>query len=73
MCLFRKSRARPIREIYEVDPLNHSGSAEVSSSKVTVLVESAELTDQIDRERAAKAKERAEEKLARPAQGRFGV
>ena len=43
----------------------HSGYAEVSSSKVTVLVESAERADQIDRERAARAKERAEAKLAK--------
>jgi len=42
----------------------HSGYAEVSSSKVTVLVESAERADQIDRDRAARAKKRAEEKLA---------
>jgi len=43
----------------------HSGYAEVSSSKVTVLVESAERADQIDRDRATRAKERAEEKLAK--------
>jgi F-type H+-transporting ATPase subunit epsilon len=43
----------------------HSGYAEVSSSKVTVLVESAERADQIDRDRAARAKERAVEKLAK--------
>jgi F-type H+-transporting ATPase subunit epsilon len=43
----------------------HSGYAEVSSSRVTVLVESAERADQIDRERAMRARERAEEKLTK--------
>jgi F-type H+-transporting ATPase subunit epsilon len=43
----------------------HSGYAEVSSSRVTVLVESAERADQIDRERAIRARERAEEKLTK--------
>ena len=43
----------------------HSGYAEVSSSKVTVLVESAERADLIDLERARRARERAEEKLAK--------
>jgi len=43
----------------------HSGYAEVSASRVTVLVESAERADEIDRERAAQAKARAEEKLAK--------
>jgi F-type H+-transporting ATPase subunit epsilon len=38
--------------------------AEVSSSKVTVLGESAERADRIERERATRAKERAVEKLA---------
>jgi F-type H+-transporting ATPase subunit epsilon len=41
----------------------HTGYAEVSASKVTVLVESAERSDMIDLERAKRAKERAEEKL----------
>src|SRR5512138_1912869 len=40
----------------------HSGYAEVSASQVTVLVENAERADEIDRERAARAKQRAEEK-----------
>jgi len=44
----------------------HTGYAEVSSSKVTVLVESAERSDQIDLERAKRAKERAEERLKLP-------
>ena len=43
----------------------HTGYAEVSSSKVTVLVESAERSDLIDLERAKRAKERAEEKLTK--------
>jgi F-type H+-transporting ATPase subunit epsilon len=43
----------------------HSGYAEVSPSRVTVLVESAERADQIDRERAMRARERAEEKLTK--------
>ena len=43
----------------------HSGYAEVSPAKVTVLVESAERADQIDQERAKRARERAEEKLKR--------
>jgi F-type H+-transporting ATPase subunit epsilon len=43
----------------------HTGYAEVTSSRVTVLVESAERSDMIDLERAKRAKERAEEKLAK--------
>ncbi len=43
----------------------HSGYAEVSASRVTILVESAERADEIDRERATRAKQRAEEKLAK--------
>ena len=43
----------------------HTGYVEVSFSKVTVLVESAERSDLIDRERAKRAKERAEEKLGK--------
>jgi F-type H+-transporting ATPase subunit epsilon len=41
------------------------GYAEVSASKTTVLVESAERCDMIDQERAKRAKEVAQEKLAR--------
>ena len=41
------------------------GYAEVSSSKATVLVASAERSDMIDKERAQKAKENAETKLAK--------
>jgi len=42
----------------------NTGYAEVTSSKVTVLLETAERADQIDKERALKAKERAETRLA---------
>ncbi|MCL5807187.1 MAG: F0F1 ATP synthase subunit epsilon [Deltaproteobacteria bacterium] len=44
----------------------HTGYAEVSSSKVTVLVESAERSDMIDLERAKRARQRAEERLRLP-------
>jgi F-type H+-transporting ATPase subunit epsilon len=43
----------------------HTGYAEVISSKVTVLVERAERADQIDLERAKRARERAEQELAK--------
>jgi F-type H+-transporting ATPase subunit epsilon len=43
----------------------NTGYAEVTGSKVTVLVETAERADQIDVERAKKAKEAAEQKLAK--------
>jgi F-type H+-transporting ATPase subunit epsilon len=43
----------------------HSGYAEVTSSKVTVLVERAERADLIDLERAKRARERAEQRLAK--------
>jgi F-type H+-transporting ATPase subunit epsilon len=43
----------------------NTGYAEVSSSKVTVLVETAERGNLIDRERAKRARELAEEKLAK--------
>lgn len=39
------------------------GYAEVTSGKVTVLIETAEKSDEIDKERAAKAKENAESRL----------
>jgi F-type H+-transporting ATPase subunit epsilon len=42
-----------------------TGYAEVTGSKVTVLVETAERADQIDVERARRAKETAEQKLAK--------
>ncbi|MBN2438398.1 MAG: F0F1 ATP synthase subunit epsilon [Deltaproteobacteria bacterium] len=43
----------------------HTGYAEVTAAKVTVLVESAERSDMIDLERARRAKERAEGKMAK--------
>ncbi|NPV05816.1 MAG: F0F1 ATP synthase subunit epsilon [Syntrophaceae bacterium] len=43
----------------------NTGYAEVTGSKVTVLVETAERADQIDVERARRAKEAAEQKLAK--------
>jgi F-type H+-transporting ATPase subunit epsilon len=43
----------------------NTGYAEVTASKVTILVETAERADQIDVERAKRAKERAEQKLAK--------
>jgi len=43
----------------------NTGYAEVTASKVTVLVESAERSDMIDIERARRAKERAEGKMAK--------
>ena len=42
-----------------------TGYAEILSSKVTILVESAETADAIDKDRAAKMKEDAEAKLAK--------
>ena len=42
------------------------GFIEVRDSRVTVLANSAEREDQIDQERAAAAKERAEQRLAAP-------
>jgi F-type H+-transporting ATPase subunit epsilon len=43
----------------------NTGYAEVTGSKVTVLVETAERADQIDLERARRAKEAAEQKLVK--------
>ena len=40
-----------------------TGYAEVTASRVTVLVETAERADLIDQERAKRARERAEEKI----------
>ena len=42
-----------------------TGYAEVTGSKVTVLVETAERADQIDVERAKRAKESSEQKMAK--------
>jgi len=44
------------------------GFCEVSNNKITFLVESAELGRQIDVDRAMKARQRAEERLAKVAQ-----
>jgi F-type H+-transporting ATPase subunit epsilon len=44
------------------------GFCEVSNNKITFLVESAEIGRQIDVDRAMKAKERAEQRLAKAAQ-----
>jgi F-type H+-transporting ATPase subunit epsilon len=43
----------------------NTGYAEVTASKVTVLVETAERSDQIDLERARRAKQRAEELMGK--------
>ena len=43
----------------------NTGYAEVTGSKVTVLVETAERADQIDVERARRAKEASEQKMAK--------
>jgi len=43
----------------------NTGYAEVTASKVTVLVETAERSDQIDLERARRAKEKAEELMGK--------
>ncbi len=43
----------------------NTGYAEVTSEKVTVLVETAERADMIDKDRAKRAQERAEQTLAK--------
>jgi len=43
----------------------NTGYAEVTATKVTVLVETAESADLINKERALRAKERAEEKMSK--------
>lgn len=43
----------------------NTGYAEVTAQKVTILVESAEKAEDIDEERARRAKERAEQNLAK--------
>jgi len=43
----------------------NTGYTEVTSGKVTILVETAERADQIDKDRAKKAKENAEAKLSK--------
>ena len=47
----------------------HAGFAEILGDKVTLLAEIAEWPDEIDVERAEKAKERAEERLHEKADG----
>jgi F-type H+-transporting ATPase subunit epsilon len=42
----------------------NTGYAEVTSSKVTILIETAEKNDHIDKDRAQKAKDNAEARLA---------
>jgi F-type H+-transporting ATPase subunit epsilon len=42
----------------------NTGYAEVTSGKVTVLIETAERSDQIDKDRALKAKDNAETRLS---------
>ena len=42
----------------------NTGYAEVTSSKVTILIETAERSDDIDKERALKAKDKAESRLS---------
>lgn len=45
-----------------------AGYAEVASGRVTLLLETAERSDMIDKERAQKAKERAENRIKKTAQ-----
>ena len=42
----------------------NTGYAEVTASKVTILIETAERSDSIDKDRALKAKDKAETRLA---------
>ena len=49
------------------------GFVEVSSNKMTVLAEAAEISEEIDVERALKAKERAEKRLQEAASGREDI
>ena len=48
-----------------LDVAVHGGFVQVGHNKVSILSDTAELADQIDRQRAAAAKERAEEALRR--------
>jgi F-type H+-transporting ATPase subunit epsilon len=50
----------------------HTGYAEVTATKVTILVETAERSDMIDLGRARLARERAEEKIVRLPKGDEG-
>ncbi len=49
------------------------GFVEVSNNKMTVLAEAAERSDEIDVERALRAKERAEKRLAEAKSGREDI
>jgi F-type H+-transporting ATPase subunit epsilon len=48
-----------------LDVAVHGGFVQVGNNKVSILSDQAELSDQIDRQRAAAAKDRAEEALRR--------
>ena len=51
----------------------HGGFAEVTPERVIILAETAERPDEIDRERAERARQRAEQRLAgRPTEGESG-
>lgn len=51
----------------------HGGFAEVTPERVIILAETAERPEEIDRERAERARQRAEQRLAgRPAEGESG-
>ena len=51
----------------------HGGFAEVTPERVIILAETAERPDEIDRERAERARQRAEQRLGgRPAEGESG-
>jgi F-type H+-transporting ATPase subunit epsilon len=53
-----------------LDVAVHGGFVQVGHNKVSILSDGAELADQIDRQRATAAKERAEEALRRDAADR---
>ena len=57
----------------EVHLAVHGGFAEVTPERVIILAETAELPEEIDRERAERARQRAEQRLAgRPPEGESG-
>ena len=66
--------ALKIGELYykQGDKISHvfisGGFAQIADNKVTVLAESAELSSNIDLDRARRAKERAEKRLSNPDQ-----
>jgi F-type H+-transporting ATPase subunit epsilon len=68
------SELKPGEVAYTQGTVNHYlcvnwGFAEVLSNRVTVLVETSERPEEIDVERASKARERAEERLRRAGAG----